>query len=77
MIKNDLKRDVKYLLQLNGKNINTLSQELGVPSSNIHRMFTQKGIGNNLINILEHMGYDIKITYVRRNKGGSDVFSDK
>ena len=75
MIINNLPDDLKRLSRLENKPFAQVGEELGLPRGNISRSVNNGSINGRWIDIVESLGYDIKITYVKRADKAKDVLN--
>lgn len=72
MFINNLKEDFKRVIKMQGKTQLEVAESIGLPSPNVSRALDVK-IPDRFIKIWESLGYDIKITYVKRNQSAEDI----
>lgn len=72
MITNNIEVDVKVKCIEAGKTQVQLAEEIGITSQYVNRIIKKKdGVVNKIfVQMIEALGYDIKITYVKRKKQG-------
>ena len=77
MVINDFRHDMLSLLAMQKKGIYDLERESGTPNNNIYRTLNQKGMTQKLIDLFEVMGYDVKVTYVKRSDTINTIKEEK
>ena len=71
MVKNNLELDVKVKCIENNVTQTQLAETIGTTKSYVNRVIKkQDGVVNNtFMQLIEALGYDIELTYVKREKG--------
>ena len=77
MLLNDLSRDCKLLLSREGKTQDQLANELGLFKGNLSRSISNAKLNAGLIDIIEAIGYDVKINYVKRHDTINSIKEEK
>lgn len=74
MIKNNIELDVKVKCIENSITQAQLAEEVGTSSPYVNRIIKkQDGVVNKtFVQMLEALGYDIELTYVKREKNSED-----
>ncbi len=70
MVKNNIEIDVKVKCIESGKTQVQLAEEIHTTSQYVNRVIKKKDkvINNTFVQMMEALGYDIEITYVRRGE---------
>ena len=68
MVKNNIEVDVKVKCIETGKTQVQIAEEINTTSQYVNRIIKKKDgvINNTFVQMMEVLGYDIEITYVRR-----------
>lgn len=71
MVKNNIEVDVKVKCIESGKTQVQIAEEINTTSQYVNRVIKKKDgvINNTFVQMMEALGYDIEITYVRRENG--------
>lgn len=71
MVKNNIEVDVKVKCIESGKTQVQIAEEINTTSQYVNRVIKKKDgvINNTFVQVMEALGYDIEITYVRRENG--------
>lgn len=71
MVKNNIEVDVKVKCIESGKTQVQIAEEINTTSQYVNRVIKKKhGVVNNtFVQMMEALGYDIEITYVKRENG--------
>ncbi len=69
MIKNNIEADVKVKCIENGTNQAQLAEIIGTTDQYVNRIIkkTDGVVNKNFVQMLEALGYDIELTYVKRD----------
>ena len=67
MVINDFSRDIKTLQEKEGMTQTELAKKLGVAQKNISVAISREQFNPTFTRILETLGYDIKVVYVKRD----------
>lgn len=70
---NDFQTDVKQLMKQENVFQSHLADKLGVSQQGISRAIARKQFNDTFVNIMEQLGYDIKVTYIKREKTAEEV----
>lgn len=70
---NDFKSDVKNIMQLENATQNQLAEQLGISQQGISKAMTRKQFNDLFVSILDLMGYDIKVTYVKHEQSAKET----
>ena len=72
MIKNNIEVDVKVKCIEHEITQAQLVEEIGTTSQYVNRIIKKRDgvVNKTFLQMLEALGYDIELTYVKRNKGG-------
>lgn len=72
MIKNNIEVDVKVKCIEHEITQAQLAEEIGTTSQYVNRIIKKRDgvVNKTFLQMLEALGYDIELTYVKRNKGG-------
>lgn len=72
MIRNNIEVDVKVKCIEAGKTQVQLAEEIGTTSQYVNRIIKKKDgvVNETFVQMIEALGYDIEITYVKRKKQG-------
>jgi len=70
MVKNNIEVDVKVKCIECGKTQVQIAEEINTTSQYVNRVIKKKDgvINNTFVQMMEALGYDIEITYVKRDK---------
>lgn len=70
MVKNNIEVDVKVRCIEAGKIQTQIAEEIEITSQYVNRIIKKKDgvINNTFVMIMESLGYDVEITYVKRNE---------
>lgn len=68
MIKNNIEVDIKVKCIESGKTQVQIADEIGTTSQYVNRIIKKKDgvVNNTFVQVMESLGYDIEITYVKR-----------
>ena len=68
MVKNNIEVDVKVKCIENGTTQAQLAEDIGITRSYVNRVIkkTDGVVNNTYVKMMEALGYDIEITYVKR-----------
>jgi hypothetical protein len=71
MVKNNIEVDVKVKCIESGKTQVQIAEEINTTSQYVNRVIKKKDgvINNTFVQMMEALGYDIEITYVKRKNG--------
>lgn len=69
MVKNNIEVDVKVKCIETGKTQVQIAEEINTTSQYVNRVIKKKDgvINNTFVQMMEALGYDIELTYVRRD----------
>lgn len=69
MVKNNIEVDVKVKCIETGKTQVQIAEEINTTSQYVNRVIKKKDgvVNNTFVQMMEALGYDIKITYVKRS----------
>lgn len=72
MVKNNIEVDVKVKCIETGKTQVQIAEEINTTSQYVNRVIKKKDgvINNTFVQMMEALGYDIEITYVKRKVDG-------
>lgn len=72
IITNNIEVDVKVKRVEAGKTQVQLAEEIGISSQYVNRIIKKKDgvVNKTFVQMIEALGYDIEITYVKRKKQG-------
>lgn len=72
MVKNNIEVDVKVKCIETGKTQVQIAEEINTTSQYVNRVIKKKDgvINNTFVQMMEALGYDIEITYVKRKADG-------
>lgn len=70
---NDFKSDYFKLSELAGMNQTDVANAIGVKQNSISQALTRQVINRMYADIVEALGYDIKVTYVKREHTGKEA----
>lgn len=72
MIKNNIEVDVKVKCIEHEITQAQLAEKIGTTSQYVNRIIKKRDgvVNKTFVQMLETLGYDIELTYVKRNKGG-------
>ena len=72
MVKNNIEVDVKVKCIETGKTQVQIAEEINATSQYVNRVIKKKDgvINNTFVQMMEALGYDIEITYVKRKSDG-------
>lgn len=72
MVKNNIEVDVKVKCIETGKTQVQIAEEINTTSQYVNRVIKKKDgvINNTFVQMMEALGYDIEITYVKRKGDG-------
>lgn len=73
MIINNFEYDCKKLMEIEGENASSIANKVDMLPNNVVRTYKANRVTSNLIKIFEVLGYDIKITYVKREKTAEEI----
>lgn len=70
MILNNIELDIKVKCIENGTNQVEIADELGTTSTYVNRIVKKKDglVNKTFVNIMEALGYDIEMTYIKREE---------
>ena len=73
MLRNNIEADVKAKCIQTGTNQVKIARDIGITPSYINRMLRKRIniVNKTYIRILESLGYDIELTYVKRETGST------
>lgn len=66
MLLNDFKKDANHLFIEEGKTKVSMAEKLGVPKQYINTYINSAAITKRYIELVEALGYDIKVEYIKR-----------
>ena len=67
MLRNeDLNAEVRKIIADQHWSIEALADRMGIYGSNVHRLLKQQHIQENFIKLLDALGYDIEVKFVRK-----------
>ena len=68
MVKNNIEVDVKVKCIENGTTQAKLAEDIGITRSYVNRVIKKPNgvVNNTFVNMMEALGYDIELTYVKR-----------
>ena len=68
MVKNNIEVDVKVKCIENGTTQAQLADDIGTTKSYVNRVIKKSDgvVNNTFVNMMEALGYDIELTYVKR-----------
>ena len=68
MVRNNIEVDVKVKCIEQGKTQAKLAEEIDTTKTYVNRVIKQNGsvVNNTFVKIMEALGYDIELTYVKR-----------
>ena len=71
MVKNNIEVDVKVKCIESGKTQVQIAEEINTTSQYVNRVIKKKDgvVNNTFVQMMEALGYDIEITYVKRDNG--------
>lgn len=71
MVKNNIELDVKVMCLQAGKTQQQLGEAIGTTGQYVNRVIKKKDglLNNTYVKMIEALGYDIELTYVKREKG--------
>ena len=74
MIKNNIELDVKVKCIENSITQAQLAEEVGTSSPYVNRIIKKQdgAVNKTFVQMLEALGYDIELTYVKREKNSED-----
>lgn len=74
MVKNNIELDVKVKCIENGKTQAQIAEDINTTRSYVNRIIKkQDGVVNKtFVQMLEALGYDIELTYIKREKKGGE-----
>ena len=72
MVKNNIEVDVKVKCIESGKTQVQIAEEINTTSQYVNRVIKKKGgvVNNTFVQMMEALGYDIEINYVKRKGDG-------
>lgn len=72
MVKNNIEVDVKVKCIESGKTQVQIAEEINTTSQYVNRVIKKKDgvVNNTFVQMMEALGYDIEITYVKRKGDG-------
>lgn len=70
MVKNNIELDVKVMCLQAGKTQQQLGEAIGTTGQYVNRVIKKKDglLNNTYVKMIEALGYDIELTYVKRDK---------
>lgn len=71
MVRNNIEVDVKVKCIESGKTQVQIAEEINTTSQYVNRVIKKKDgvVNNTFVQMMEALGYDIEITYVKRENG--------
>ena len=69
MLTNDLREDIKGIVEQECTTMAEVARTLGVPPQSVYKYIEKGGVTGGLIKICEALGYDIELRYVRKGLG--------
>lgn len=69
MLLNDFEKDVKHLLVDEELKKKDLSDRMGVSPQRISQILETAGVTGSFVRLVQALGYDIKVEYVKRDCG--------
>ena len=68
MVKNNIEVDVKVKCIENGATQAQLAEDIGITRSYVNRVIKKPDgvVNNTFVNMMEALGYDIELTYVKK-----------
>ena len=79
MVKNNVEIDIKVMCIEAGISQAKLAQEISTTPAYVNRVIRQKEtvVNRTFISMVEALGYDIQLTYVKRDEKGQDGEHDE
>lgn len=77
MIINNLSEDTKKLMKIEKTTQEDIAAKTGIARPNVSRTIQANKITDGWLKVLEAIGYDVKITYVKRAKSAEDILKEK
>ena len=70
MVKNNIELDVKIKCIEQGKTQVKLAEEIGTTKAYVNRVIKKKDgvVNKTFVTMMEELGYDIELTYIKRGK---------
>lgn len=76
MVVNDFMKDFEMIVAGSGKTKKQLANDVGISDTHINRTVRAKHFSDKYVKLMEILGYDIKVTYVKRMKNVEEVVSN-
>lgn len=68
MVLNNFDEEFKKLLQRSGKSQTELARMTGMQRPNVGRSAKTAGLPQKYVDVMEAMGYDLKVVYIKRGE---------
>lgn len=69
MVLNDFRKDADHLFIDEGVTKTSIAEAMGVPKQSINAYMEYASINKKYVELIEALGYDIKVEYVKRDCG--------
>lgn len=73
MIINNISEDVNRIISIEGESHQTIANKIGVAQPSISRSLKNAKFPDGFIKIMDCLGYDLKITYIKKQKTAADI----
>lgn len=68
MLLNDTEKDLRHILVDTEVSIKEAAERAGLPRSYVHKVMERSTVDQKFVDILDGIGYDVKILYVKKEK---------
>lgn len=66
MVITDIEKEVRGILNLEGKSMGDVGDPVGIPRQNVWRTLKGGKLTPSLVAILDSLGYDVEINFIKR-----------
>lgn len=73
MVINDFKNDIQRIMKMEEITQSELATKLNTTQQSISKAMTRRQMNDLFVSMLDAMGYDVKITYVKREESAKEV----
>ena len=79
MLRNNIELDVKIKCIEQNKPQSKIAEEIGTSAPYVSRVINsgEKVLNRTFVQIMEHLGYDVELIYVKRNRESASAVSEK
>lgn len=64
----DLKSEIKQIMKADHWTQDAVANRMGIPQSYIHKIFNRDNVDKRLIEMMDIMGYDVEVRFVRKRR---------